>query len=132
VVFDQTEFLAGAVGWGLAREGVLYIPADCETMPGCRVHIVFHGCLQSRTTPGIGDLFIERTGYLRYADANRIVLLYPQTNANTAPNSCWDWWGYASSDHLSKDAPQLAAVRAMLDRLAQPAPAAVSAVSLTR
>ena len=120
VVFDQTEFLAGAVGWGLAREGVAYIPADCEAEPGCRVHIVFHGCLQSRTTDGIGDLFIERTGYMRYADANRIVLLYPQTNANTAPNSCWDWWGYASSDHLSQGAPQLTAVRAMLDRLAQP------------
>ena len=120
IVFDQTEFLAGAVGWGVAREGVAYVPADCEAVPGCRVHIVFHGCLQSRTTDGIGDLFIERTGYMRYADANRIVLLYPQTNANTAPNSCWDWWGHASSDHLSQSAPQLAAVRAMLDRLAEP------------
>ena len=68
------------------------------------MHIVFHGCLQSRTTDGIGDAFIERTGYLRYADANRIVLLFPQTNANTAPNACWDWWGYASSDHLSRGA----------------------------
>ena len=29
LVFDQTEFLAGAVGWGLAREGVAYIPAAC-------------------------------------------------------------------------------------------------------
>jgi poly(3-hydroxybutyrate) depolymerase len=131
VVFDQTEFLAGAVGWGLAREGVAYIPPACEGMPGCRVHIVFHGCLQSRTTDGFGDAFIERTGYLRYADTNRIVLLYPQTNANTAPNSCWDWWGYASSDHLSRKAPQLAAVRAMLDRLAEP-PQATSAVSMTR
>jgi len=120
VVFDQTEFLAGAVGYGLAREGVAYIPADCETTPGCRVHVVFHGCLQSRETEGIGDLFIERTGYMRYADINRIVLLYPQTNANTAPNDCWDWWGHASSDHLSKTAPQLTAVHAMLDRLAAP------------
>ena len=120
VVFDQTEFVAGAVGWGLAREGVVYIPPVCETAPSCRVHIVFHGCLQSRTTDGIGDLFIERTGYLRYADANRIVLLYPQTNANTAPNSCWDWWGYAASDYVSRQAPQLSAVKAMLDRLAEP------------
>ena len=99
---------------------MVYIPPDCEAKVGCRVHIVFHGCLQSRTTDGFGDAFIERTGYLRYADANRIVLLFPQTNANTAPNACWDWWGYASSDHLSKTAPQLAAVRAMLDRLAEP------------
>jgi len=120
IVFDQTEFLPGAVGWGLAREGVAYVPPACGTTPGCRVHVVFHGCLQSRTTDGIGDLFIERTGYLRYADTNRLVLLYPQTNANTAPNSCWDWWGYAASDHLSRRAPQLSAVKAMLDRLAEP------------
>ncbi len=120
IVFDQTEFLPGAVGWGVAREGVAYIPPACESMAGCRVHIVFHGCLQSRTTDGIGDLFIERTGYMRYADSNRLVLLYPQTNANTAPNSCWDWWGYAASDHLSRRAPQLSAVKAMLDRLAEP------------
>jgi hypothetical protein len=120
IVFDQTEFLPGAVGWGLAREGVAYVPPACESMSGCRVHIVFHGCLQSRTTDGIGDLFIERTGYTRYADANRLVLLYPQTNANTAPNACWDWWGYAASDHLSKQAPQLSAIKAMLDRLAEP------------
>jgi hypothetical protein len=119
IVSDQTEFLPGAVGWGLAREGVAYVPAVCAAMPGCRVHIVFHGCLQSRTTEGMGDLFIERTGYLRYADSNRIVLLFPQTNANTAPNSCWDWWGYAASDYVSRRAPQLAAVGAMLDRLAE-------------
>jgi hypothetical protein len=55
------------------------------------------------------------------------VLLYPQTNANTAPNSCWDWWGYAASDHLSRRAPQLSAVKAMLDRLAEPrAPSALA------
>jgi poly(3-hydroxybutyrate) depolymerase len=120
IVFDQTEFLPGAVGWGVAREGVAYVPPACESMSGCRVHIVFHGCLQSRTTDGIDDLFIERTGYMRYADSNRLVLLYPQTNANTAPNSCWDWWGHAASDHLSRRAPQLSAVKAMLDRLAEP------------
>lgn len=120
IVFDQTEFLPGAVGWGLAREGVAYIPPGCETQSGCRVHIVFHGCLQSRTTNGIGDLFIERTGYMRYADTNRLVLLYPQTHTSTAPNACWDWWGYAASDHLSRRAPQLGAIKAMLDRLAEP------------
>ena len=117
--FDQTEFLTGAVGYGVAREGVVYIPATCREQPGCRVHIAFHGCLQSRTTDGFGDAFIERTGYLGWADANRLVILFPQTNANTAPNACWDWWGHASDDFLSRQAPQLSAVRAMLDRLAQ-------------
>jgi poly(3-hydroxybutyrate) depolymerase len=120
IVFDQTAFQPDAARSGLAAEGVVYIPPACEQDAGCRVHIVFHGCLQSRTSSGIGDLFIERTGYMRYADANRLVLLYPQTDAETATNACWDWWGYAGSDHLSRSAPQLEAVRAMLDRLAAP------------
>ena len=118
-MFDQTEFLAGAVGFGLAREGVAYVPPACATGPGCRVHIAFHGCLQSRTLDEVGDRFVEDTGYLRYADANRLVILFPQTNANTAPNACWDWWGYASSNVLSRTAPQLEAVRAMLARLGE-------------
>lgn len=119
LVFDQTEFLPGAVGFGLAREGVAYVPPSCAATPGCRVHIAFHGCLQSRTLDEVGDRFVEDAGYLRYADANRLVLLFPQTNANTAPNACWDWWGYASSDVLSQRAPQLAATRAMLARLGE-------------
>lgn len=118
LLFDQTEFLPGAVGFGLAREGVVYIPPGCRA-GGCRVHIALHGCLQSRTVDGFGDTFIERTGYLGWADANRLIILFPQTNANTAPNACWDWWGYAGSDFLSRRAPQLAALRAMVARLAE-------------
>lgn len=118
LVFDQTEFLAGATGYGLAREGVVYIPRACRA-GGCRVHVALHGCLQSRTVDGFGEAFIERTGYLGWADANRLIILFPQTDANTAPNACWDWWGYASSDFLSRKAPQLAALHAMVARLAE-------------
>jgi poly(3-hydroxybutyrate) depolymerase len=121
LVFDQTEFLSSAKNPGLAAEGVAYVPASCADRPGCRVHIAFHGCLQSRTMPEVGDRFIEDTGYLPLADANRLVILFPQTDAATTPNACWDWWGYTGPDFLSREAPQLSAVRAMLERLAQPA-----------
>jgi hypothetical protein len=119
IVFDQTKFLPSAADRGLAAEGVAYVPQACADRPGCRVHIAFHGCLQSRTMPEIGDRFIEGTGYLPLADANRLVILFPQTDAATAPNACWDWWGYTGPDFLAREAPQLSAVRAMLDRLAQ-------------
>lgn len=118
IVFDQTEFLKNADA-GLAQEGVAFVPPGCREAPGCRVHIVFHGCLQSRTDPTIGDRFVEGSGFQRHADANRLVILFPQTDAETAPNGCWDWWGYTGSDFLSQRAPQLAAVRAMLDRLGE-------------
>lgn len=119
LVFDQTEFLPGATGYGLAPEGVVYIPPACRGGAGCRVHIALHGCLQSRTVEGFGDTFVERTGYLGWADANRLIVLFPQTDAGTAPNACWDWWGYAGSDFLTRKAPQLAALRAMVARLAE-------------
>jgi hypothetical protein len=30
---------------------------------------------------------------------------------------CWDWWGYTGLDFLGKDAPQIAAIWAMVERL---------------
>jgi len=34
------------------------------------------------------------------------------------PNACWDWWGYDSVDYPTKKGPQIAAIRAIVDRLA--------------
>ena len=32
----------------------------------------------SRTVDSFGDAFIERTGYLGWADANQLIILFPQ------------------------------------------------------
>jgi hypothetical protein len=49
------------------------------------------------------------------ADANRLVILFPQVKASTInPDGCWDWWGYTGLDYLSKNAPQITAVWAMV------------------
>ena len=54
------------------------------------------------------------------AAANRIVLLFPQIRSGALnPRGCWDWWGYTGKDFLTRDAPQIKAVRAMLEQLAQ-------------
>ena len=48
VTFDQDEFVRGnATAWGMAREAYAYVPADCAAGERCRVHVAFHGCLQS-------------------------------------------------------------------------------------
>lgn len=115
--FDQGPLVRG-LGNGMADLGMIYVPQSCEAEPGCRVHVVFHGCEQG--LPKIGEVFVKGSGFAEWADANRLVILYPQVEAGASnPNGCWDWWGYTGLDFLSKDAPQIAGVRKMLDRLAE-------------
>ncbi len=106
----------------LADEGVAYIPDICRSGGHCRVHAVFHGCNQSRAQ--VGNAVIRETGFANWAETNKIVVLFPQAAYSTFnPQACWDWWGYTSLDFLTRDAPQIKAVYAMLSRLAEsPAP----------
>jgi poly(3-hydroxybutyrate) depolymerase len=78
-----------------------------------------HGCEQNRDD--VGKAFIEGSGFARWADANRFVILFPQVSANPLlnPKGCWDWWGYTGEDYLTKDAPQIAAIWKMAERLAE-------------
>lgn len=130
VAFDQREFAGGnAFAASLADTGFVYVPRACE-QGGCRVHVAFHGCRQS--AQAIGETFVRDAGYNRWADTNRLVVLYPQTLARRGwslgarggfvmnPNGCWDWWGYTGPLYATKAGPQIRAVRAMLDRLALP------------
>jgi poly(3-hydroxybutyrate) depolymerase len=116
--FDQSAFVSGH---GMAATGWVYVPAACSGNTGgssCRLHVVFHGCKQN--TADIGQQYVKNTGYNRWADTNRIVV-YPQTGSG-ATNSCWDWWGYDSANYAKKSGPQMAAVKAMVDRLASGTP----------
>ena len=116
LLFDQGEY--SEPGDGFADEGVVYVPESCAEQAGCRLHIVLHGCEQSRET--VGDEFIKSSGYAELADSNRLVVLFPQISARTVnPKGCWDWWGYTGLDYLGKDAPQIAAVWAMAESLAK-------------
>ena len=45
-------------------------------------------------------------------------MLYPQlTRSGVNPNGCWDLWGYSGDDYRMQDARQMAAVKAMIDRM---------------
>lgn len=131
VRFDQREFANGdAYGIGMADSGYAYVPKACES-GACRIHVAFHGCRQN--VQAIQEQFVREAGYNRWADANAIVVLYPQTIARSGwglsgwrwsfvfnPRACWDWWGYTTPAYHTKAGPQIAAVKAMVDRLAAP------------
>jgi len=118
--FDQTEFAAPDAG--MSKIGYVYVPASCaKTGAKCAVHIVFHGCRQGAGV--VGDAVYGRVGYNQSADANGIIVLYPQIDPGTTPNNpdgCWDWWGYTGSNFQTRSGPQLAALRAMVLRLVAP------------
>ena len=107
----------------MADDGYAYVPADCAAQP-CRVHVAFHGCRQGAET--IGERFVREAGYNRWADTNRLIVLYPQAIARTwwpyNPRGCWDWWGYTGSGYATREGAQIKAVLAMVDRLGAPRP----------
>lgn len=121
VRFDQAEFAGGRPRRiALADEGFVYIPAACAAGTRCRVHVALHGCNQSAEK--VGEAFVRDSGYNRWAESNRIVVLYPQARSTWGapwnPYGCWDWWGYTGTAYTTRAAPQIAAIRAMVERLA--------------
>ena len=122
IAFNQRSFIQNAYS-SMNNTGYAYIPKACDS-ESCRVHVVFHGCLQ--TTQAIGDRFYTSTGYNQVADANKIIVLYPQAEPSPVypynPKGCWDFWGYTSinpidPDFYRKSGTQMEAVKGMLDRL---------------
>ena len=130
VAFDQRPFIRGSASdASLADDGYAFIPKACRRGGGCRVHVAFHGCQQNAEK--IGRRFVEGAGYNHWAANNRLVVLYPQTTRRYGlafgsakwlmnPKACWDWWGYTGADYHTREAVQMRAVRAMIERLATP------------
>jgi len=124
--FDQTPFFdAKDESLSLAAEGFVYVPEACVAGETCRLHVAFHGCDQYASV--VGDDFVWDAGYNGWAEANRIVVLYPQTTPWSRaldptgltgnPQGCWDWWGYSGREYATRDAPQMEAVRHMVEAL---------------
>ena len=125
VRFDQKAF-SGTAAVSMDDGGFVYVPRECETA-ACRVHVVFHGCRQGASE--IGEQFVRDAGYNRWADSNRLIVLYPQAIARYGwswrdgsyvwnPRGCWDWWGYTGAAYHTREGAQIKAVQAMVERLA--------------
>lgn len=140
--FEQTEFLGADARWSsMSRFGYAYIPSKVldGAVAAPRVHIALHGCKQGynytdyvngradiANRPPYGNRYITTTGYNQIAESNDIIVLYPQAEGTDNgeiqnPDGCWDWWGYSCKDakslYYSRDAVQIKAIHAMLDRL---------------
>jgi poly(3-hydroxybutyrate) depolymerase len=133
LAFDQHPFTGLApIDLSMADQGYVYVPPGCRD-GGCQVHVALHGCRQ--TEAQIGRRFVEGAGYNEWADANRLIVLYPQAAPRNGlawgswrwvynPRGCWDWWGYTSPGYATRNGEQIRALRAMVARLAETPPAA--------
>lgn len=117
--FDQ-QLAAGPYAQVMAAEGYAYIPEDCAAGRACSLHISFHGCNQHSTA--VGDTFAQENGLNRWAETNRIVVLYPQVSPSQTspmnPQGCWDWWGYTDTHYATLDGQQINAVVHMINHIA--------------
>lgn len=103
-------------GWtpssaSLGDKFYLYVPPLCQNgTVVCSLHIALHGCEQSLND--IGTDFIQHTGYVNWAAANNLTVLFPQAVSSSGnPDSCWDWWGYTDANYAYKASVQMATIR---------------------
>lgn len=147
---DQRPFHPDGQAHGLADTGWLYVPARCEpgarTAAACRLHVHFHPCAREARDP------VGMRALHAWAETLGVVVLHPQARATgggtdggadpgtdgpqpaTAnPGACWDFWGASTGEadtggfrlapaYARADAPQIQAVRRMMDAVSRPAP----------
>jgi poly(3-hydroxybutyrate) depolymerase len=122
MAFDQTAFGASP-NVGLAPTGSVFVPKACADGKTCGFVLALHGCLQESAL--IGDRWVTQAGIDEWADTNRLVVLYPDTVATSAPaptnpNACFDWWGYSNQvdpNYALKSGLQMSVLYSMVQRV---------------
>lgn len=113
VEFDQTKY--APEGANMLSKGHAYIPAACLKGDSCRLHFALHGCKMN--SEFADDQFRAHAGYNRWADANNIVVIYPESDkAIMNPNGCWDWFGFTGSDYAFKSGKQMQFFSKIMDQ----------------
>jgi poly(3-hydroxybutyrate) depolymerase len=126
-LIEQKFGVKDAGAWAsFADNGYLYVPEACKSGAQCRLHVAFHGCKQGGDNdPPFGNIFARFAGYNEWAKNNRMVVLYPQVQAENYwpinPQGCWDWWGflYTGDDYATLRGKQIKAVAQMINTLVQ-------------
>jgi hypothetical protein len=105
---------------GLLQSAFLFVPEACRNeSAGCKAQMVLHGCNQSSAQIGTG--FITESDYLGWAEANNIVLAFPQVAVSaTNPFACWDWWGYTGESYRWRNGKQMQVLADWMLVLEQP------------
>jgi len=124
--FDQRPHLVHTPGRPsyLANEGRVFVPPGCESPgSGCKLHVFLHGCGVTDGTASDGefDTFSKYGGFNEWAVRNKIVVLYPLvgTDGPTAQlkSGCFDGYGQTGPDYDIRTAPQIVAIKSMIDAL---------------
>lgn len=120
--FDQDYYFE--YGSSLNSVGYLYIPDACQKGEKCGLHVSFHGCQQ--TIDDIGLDFVTKIGLNELAEANNLIILYPQVERSDIyplnPEGCWDWWGYSDTaltlnHYVTREGTQMSAIYEMIKDL---------------
>jgi hypothetical protein len=115
--FSQKEFSSA----GLSETGWAYIPSRCQGSSSCRTHMALHGCQMGPEF--IGDEFRWSAGYNGWAEANDIVVIYPNVaKSSKNPHGCWDWFAYTTEDYANRKGPQMEALMKIFTNYAVKAP----------
>lgn len=117
---------------GMSDTAYLYVPARCGSGPAatnesrraCRIHVMYHGCDSSAdiTWPfplrPIATSIVDHAGFNEHAEANDIVVLYPQAHST----DCWNWDGEfprpLTKDYDTRVSVQINVVNRMVDDIA--------------
>ena len=93
------------------------IYAFSGSMDAVGLHIAFHGCKQGKEF--IGDVYARHTGLNNWAEANKIIILYPQIKSSLPSNGngCFDWWGYLDQNYHTKKGTQMTAIAKMVQAI---------------
>jgi len=99
--FDQSDYTS--TGDSMGATAYVYVPTSCQNKELCKIHVAFHGC--KMTLADIGTDFVENSGLNGIAEANNLIILYPQAKSSvfspSNPNGCFDWWGYTTNTLIS-------------------------------
>jgi poly(3-hydroxybutyrate) depolymerase len=120
--FDQTEFGASP-NVSMSSTGSVFVPKECTQGKTCGFVLALHGCKQEAAR--IGNRWVSEAGINEWADTNRLVVVYPDTIASSAPgptnpNACFDWWGYSNQsdpNYALKSGLQMSVLYAMVQRV---------------
>jgi predicted esterase len=111
--FDQSAFITGH---GVAATGWIYVPQACCTA------LVQAARGTARLPAELRDVSATSTCATPATTAGPTPThhradLPADQHGQRATNSCWDWWGYDNANYAKKSGPQMAALKAMVDRV---------------
>jgi poly(3-hydroxybutyrate) depolymerase len=113
--FSQSGY--GSAQQGLYSKGWIYVPQTCQAGKECKLHMALHGCQMNPDF--IQDQFVKFSGLNDWAEANDVVVLYPQAAkiSGSNPYGCWDWFGFTDENYANQKGPQIQALRKMIKKI---------------